>query len=139
MTYAISLPTTVDRGASDPLPLILALHPGGARSPYYGSGFMRSIVEPALRSWNAIIVAPDAPTRSWATDESDRAVIALIGQVMTQHAVDPERVLVTGRGPCLGPVSRGSGWVAVALGSLPQGTPISSLAPFRWLDLLTKA
>ena len=96
MTYAISLPTTVDSGASNPLPLILALHPGGARSPYYGSGFMRSIVEPALRSWNAIIVAPDAPTRSWATDESDRAVIALIGQVMTQHAVDPERVLVTG-------------------------------------------
>tara|TARA_B100001123_G_scaffold26623_2_gene28684 strand:+ start:12240 stop:13004 length:765 start_codon:yes stop_codon:yes gene_type:complete len=98
MTYAISLPTTTstDSGAIDPLPLILALHPGGARTPYYGSSFMQSIVEPAFRSWNAIIIAPDAPTRSWATDESDRAVIALIRQVMTQHAVDPERVLVTG-------------------------------------------
>lgn len=96
MTYAISLPTIVDSGATDPLPLILALHPGGARTPYYGSSFMRSIVEPALRSWNAIIIAPDAPTRSWATDESDRAVIALVRQVMTQHAVDPDRVLVTG-------------------------------------------
>ena len=96
MTYALSLPTAVGSGATDPLPLILALHPGGARTPYYGSGFMRSIVEPALCSWNAIIIAPDAPTRSWATDESDRAVIALVRQVMTQHAVDPERVLVTG-------------------------------------------
>jgi hypothetical protein len=52
MRYAISVPPGYD--ASNPRPLVLALHPGGGRTPYYGEGFMRQIAEPALRSWDAL-------------------------------------------------------------------------------------
>lgn len=101
MTYGISVPDNArdagkDSSSGDSVPLILALHPGGARTAYYGSSFMRSIVEPALRDWNAIIIAPDAPTRSWATDVSEGAVLALVEQVAARYAVDRDRVLVTG-------------------------------------------
>ena len=101
MTYGISVPPDArdlreDSSDGDPVPLILALHPGGARTAYYGSSFMRGIVEPALRDWNAIIIAPDAPTRSWATDVSEEAVLALVEQVAARYAVDRDRVLVTG-------------------------------------------
>lgn len=97
MTYGISVPDDAqDADGEHRLPLILALHPGGARTAYYGSSFMSGIVQPALSDWNAIIIAPDAPTRSWATDVSESAVLALIEQVADQYAVDRRRVLVTG-------------------------------------------
>ena len=100
ITYGISVPADArdagDDSGSSAVPLILALHPGGARTAYYGSSFMRGIVEPALRDWNAIIIAPDAPTRSWATELSERAVLALVEQVATRYSVDRDRILVTG-------------------------------------------
>jgi predicted peptidase len=79
----------------EPRPLVLVLHPGD-RGEYYGSSFMQAIVEPALRSWNAVMVAPDVPDRSWSTARSERAVLALIEHVRAQQPVDPARVLVTG-------------------------------------------
>ena len=91
MTYGLSVP----RG-DPPYPLILALHPGGERIAYYGTSFMQSIVQPAFRNWNAIIVAPDVPTRRWTSDVADRAVIALLEDVSARHAIDRTRVLVTG-------------------------------------------
>ena len=94
MRYAISLPEGI--GDGEPRPLVLALHPGGGRTPYYGGEFMRRIVGPALRDWNAIIVAPDAPTRAWTSDVAERAVIGLLGRVQETYAVDPDRILVTG-------------------------------------------
>jgi predicted peptidase len=57
---------------------------------------MMSIVEPALRSWGAVMVAPDVPDRSWATTRSERAVMTLLENVMVKHRIDPARVLVTG-------------------------------------------
>ena len=100
MTYGLSVPegaTEASAGSgSEPVSLVLALHPGGARTSYYGSSFMRSIVEPALHAWNAVIIAPDAPTRSWATDLSEEAVIALVEEVATRFAVNRDRILVTG-------------------------------------------
>lgn len=98
MTYGIYIPNGAPEvgGDGDPVPLILALHPGGARTAYYGSSFMRGIVEPALRNWNAIIIAPDAPTRSWATDVSEQAVLALVEEIAARYVVDRDRVLVTG-------------------------------------------
>ena len=100
ITYGISVPAGAraagDDGSGDAVPLILALHPGGPRTAYRGSSFMRSIVEPALRDWNAIIIAPDAPTRSWATELSERAVLTLIEEVASRYVVDPDRILVTG-------------------------------------------
>ena len=95
MRYAIAAPDGYDGPASDPRPLVLVLHPGG-RAPYYGSSFMQSIVEPGLREWGAVIVAPDVPDGSWATPRSEGAVLALIEHVIAQHAIDRSRVLVTG-------------------------------------------
>ena len=94
LPYAISVPVGYDRAAA-PRPLVVALHPGG-RAPYYGGSFMRSVVEPGLRSWGAIIVAPDVPDRSWATARSEQAILALVEHVLAEHAVDRTRVLVTG-------------------------------------------
>ncbi len=93
--YGISIPAGYDGSVDNERPLILALHPGG-RSPYYGSNFMQSIVEPALRSWEAVIVAPDVPTRSWANAESERAVLDLLEEVLGSYAIDHDRILVTG-------------------------------------------
>ena len=101
MTYGISLPADLAAaddtggGESEPRPLVLALHPGGS-APYYGSRFMQQIVEPGLRDWNAIIVAPDVPARRWNNEQSEQAVMALVEEVMATHTIDPDRILVTG-------------------------------------------
>lgn len=93
--YAVAVPDGYISSDADPRPLVVALHPGG-RSPYYGSSFMQTIVEPGLRSWGAVIVAPDVPDRSWATPRSERTLMELVHHVLGQHAIDRERVLVTG-------------------------------------------
>ena len=95
LRYAISLPAGYDATDGRLRPLVLALHPGG-HAPYYGSSFMQSIVEPGLRAWNAVMVAPDVPDRSWATPRSEQAVTALLEHVLAEHAIDRNRVLVTG-------------------------------------------
>ena len=94
MRYEIYLPVGIGDGA--PRALVIALHPGGGGTPYYGGEFMRGIVGRGLRDWNAIIVAPDAPTRAWTSDVADRAVMGLLEQVQETYAVDPDRILVTG-------------------------------------------
>ncbi len=95
MPYGIALPADDNENPDDPRPLVLALHPGGS-SPYYGSSFMRRVVEPALRPWRAIIVAPDVPAGRWSNERSEQAVLALLEDVMTNYSVDPRRILVTG-------------------------------------------
>jgi len=94
MLYALSVPRGDTEGR--PRPLILALHPGGERSPYRGSVFMRGVVAPALNSLGAIMVAPDCPTRSWSDPAAEQAVLALLDQIMAEHPVDRQRILVTG-------------------------------------------
>jgi predicted peptidase len=92
--YGLALPNGFEP-SGDPRPLVLSLHPG-ERGEYYGSSFMQGIVEPGLRAWGAIIVAPDAPDRTWATPRSERAVLALVEHIMAEYAIDRARVLVTG-------------------------------------------
>lgn len=93
MPYAIAIPRDLQEGEARPL--VLALHPGG-RAPYYGSRFMQRVIEPALRDWRSIMVAPDVPSRRWAEELSEQAVMALIENVMSSYAIDRSRVLVTG-------------------------------------------
>jgi predicted peptidase len=94
ITYGISVPANYDPGT--PRPLVLALHPGGERVAYQGSAFMRQIVLPALGDLDAIVVAPDAPARSWTDPVADRAVMALLEKVLGEYAIDRKRILVTG-------------------------------------------
>lgn len=92
--YGISVPDDYD--PRQPRPLVLALHPGGERRPYYGSAFMSGIVMPALKDLGAILIAPDCPTRAWTDPMAERAVMALLQSVMADYAVDRRRILVTG-------------------------------------------
>lgn len=92
--YGISVPADYKSGQARPL--VLALHPGGERTPYYGLSFMRGIVSPALRDLGAIIVAPDCPTRSWSDPMAEEAVMALLEKVLADYAIDRRRILVTG-------------------------------------------
>ena len=92
--YGISIPAGYT--SREPRPLVLALHPGGGGTPYYGLSFMRGIVSPALKDLDAIIVAPDCPARNWSDPMAERAVMALLETVMRDYAVDRRRILVTG-------------------------------------------
>lgn len=96
MLYGLSVPPGYN--AREPRPLVVALHPGGPRTPYYGLSFMRGIVSPALRDLGAIMIAPDCPStaRSWSDPEAERAVLALIESVRKEYAIDARRILVTG-------------------------------------------
>src|SRR5215203_3416839 len=94
MLYAISLPK--DLSPASPRPVVLALHSGGERMRYYGEAYAKLLVAPALERLRPIIIAPDCPTQSWADPLADRAVMALVEQVMREYPVDARRVLVTG-------------------------------------------
>jgi predicted peptidase len=92
--YGISIPNRFDPKV--PRPLIVALHPGGARMRYYGAAFTRQVVAPALNSLDPIIVAPDCPARGWTDAPAERAVLELIEYMMRNYAIDRRRILVIG-------------------------------------------
>jgi predicted peptidase len=90
--YAISLP----EGKLSSRPLVLSLHPGGHGAPYYGEGFLIGLIEPALRELRPILVAPDCPSSSWTTSESEEAVLALLDLVSETYDVNEDQIAVTG-------------------------------------------
>jgi len=94
MRYGLSVPG--DYSASRPRPLVLALHPGGGGSPYYGDGFLRSIFLPGLRDLAPIMIAPDVPGRAWTDPRAEQAVLALVAAMRKEFAVDPRRIAVVG-------------------------------------------
>ena len=66
--YVDNINTPDNHDPGQPRPLVLALHPGGEKTPYYGAQFMRSLFLPGLRELNPIMVARTArrapgPTR----------------------------------------------------------------------------
>ena len=85
-----------DYSASSPRPLVIALHPGGGGTPYYGDRFMRTIVLPGLRDSGPIMIAPDGPTRAWTDPQAEQAVMALIAAVRDEFAIDRRRIAVVG-------------------------------------------
>lgn len=92
--YGISIPRDYDPG--HPRPLVLALHPGGGRTPYYGVQYMANIFLPGLRRLDPIMVAPDCPTAAWSDPAAEKAVMSLIDKVRGEYAVDPRRIVVVG-------------------------------------------
>jgi cyclophilin family peptidyl-prolyl cis-trans isomerase/dienelactone hydrolase len=90
--YGLSLPGSLKAGA----PLVLALHYAGHGAPYYGKVMLENLIEPALRELDAVIVAPDCPSSSWSTAESEEAVLALLALAAETYRTDPERVVLTG-------------------------------------------
>lgn len=94
MLYAISIPKNFD--PQRPAPLVLVLHSGGERMQYYGSAFMRLLVEPALGQLDAIMIAPDCPTAAWTDRAAEDAVMALVRDTLDRYTIDRRRILVTG-------------------------------------------
>ena len=92
--YAVSVPDGYD--PAKPAPLVLVLHPGGERVPYYGAEFTRRVVEPALRQLRPIMIAPDCPTAAWSDAGADKTVMTLINDAIGAYAIDRKRVLVVG-------------------------------------------
>jgi predicted peptidase len=92
--YAVSVPDGYD--PAKPAPLVLVLHPGGERVPYYGAEFTRRMVEPALRQLRPIMIAPDCPTAAWSDAGADKTVMTLINDAIGAYAIDRKRVLVVG-------------------------------------------
>ena len=92
--YTISIPKAVS--SSKDIPLVIALHYGGTVTPFYGGGYLRLLVEPALKDLNAIIVAPDCPGRGWIDPNSEKAVLALLSAIKENYRIDTTRVLITG-------------------------------------------
>src|SRR5579864_3250063 len=94
LLYGRAVPGDYD--PQQPRPLVLALHPGGEKTPYYGAQYMRSVFLPGLRSLDPIMVAPDCPTRAWSDPAAENAVMALIENVLTEYSIDRRRILVVG-------------------------------------------
>src|SRR5688572_27935083 len=92
--YGVALPGDCDR--SSPRPLVLALHPGGTRTLYYGDRYMRTVFLPGLRELGAIMIAPDCPTPAWTEPQAEQAVMSLVGAMLEEFAIDRRRILVTG-------------------------------------------
>ena len=92
--YGLAVPGDYD--VSRPRPLVVALHPGGGGTPFYGDGFMRSIFLPGLGELTPIMIAPDAPGGSWTDSRAEQAVMALVTAVFGEFAIDQRRVLVVG-------------------------------------------
>jgi predicted peptidase len=92
--FGVSVPEGY--ASSTPAPLVLVLHPGGPRVPYYGAQFMRDIVEPALRQLRAIMIAPDCVGRDWADAACEKPVMSLIADAKRDYNIDRTRVLVVG-------------------------------------------
>jgi len=77
-------------------PLVMALHYKGKMIPFFSWGFMRVLVEPGLKGLNAIIVAPDCPVRSWATQQAETAVLQLMDHIKKNYRINKKKVLLTG-------------------------------------------
>jgi predicted peptidase len=94
LRYTIAIPEEYD--GERPHPLILALHYGGPVTPFYGKGFLVSLVEPALRELGAIIVAPDSAAGDWANPSSEANVLALLDAIQATYHIDQRQTLITG-------------------------------------------
>jgi predicted peptidase len=92
--YGLAVPP--DYSAPSPRPLVIALHPGGGGTPYYGDQYLRTIFAPGLRELGAITIAPDCPTRAWTEAQAEQAVMSLIAAVRDEFAIDRRRIVVVG-------------------------------------------
>jgi predicted peptidase len=92
--YGLAVPG--DYRASSPRPLVIALHPGGGGTPYYGDQYMRNIFVPGLQELGAITIAPDCPTRAWTDPQAEQAVLSLIDAVRGEFSIDRRRIAVVG-------------------------------------------
>ena len=78
------------------LPVILCLHFGGQPTEFYGGRFLGLIPLPGFGSLSAILVAPTAHQRGWATPTGEAAAFAALAEVEQHLTVDTRRRVVMG-------------------------------------------
>lgn len=94
IVYTLSLPAGFE--PETPRPLVIALHYAGMNHTHYGRGILTDLVEPGLRSLDAVIAAPDSPRGGWSDGEAESLVIDLLDFLTEHYRVDPHRVVLTG-------------------------------------------
>jgi predicted peptidase len=92
--YAVALPPGYDPARSRPL--VVALHPGGTVTPFFGDRYMRDIFYPGLRDMEPIMLAPDCPARAWTDPRAEALVLSLVTKVIDEFAIDRRRIAVVG-------------------------------------------
>ncbi len=92
--YTIAIPEhyTGDQAA----PLVVALHWGGTIRAFYGREMLEYLIEPALSSLDAILVAPDCQHGNWTNVHSQAAVVRLLATLHESYHLDDRRTLITG-------------------------------------------
>ena len=93
LRYVISIPQNYS--ASNPVPLVLALHYGGSPNGA-AQGVLLTLVQPALADLGAIIIAPESLGGAWNTANNERGVNALLEAVQATYRIDPKKIAVTG-------------------------------------------
>ena len=92
--YTLRIPAGYDGDTA--LPVILCLHFGGQPTEFYGGRFLGLIPVPGLGSLSAILVAPTAHQRGWATPTGEAAAFAALAEVEQHLMVDTRRRVVMG-------------------------------------------
>ena len=92
--YTLRIPAGYDGDTA--LPVILCLHFGGQPTEFYGGRFLGLIPVPGLGSLSAILVAPTAHQRGWATPTGEAAAFAALAEVEQHLTVDTRRRVVMG-------------------------------------------
>ena len=92
--YTVILPDCYDGKRF--LPLVVGLHYGGHGFPYYGEIFLKDIIEPAFKSLDAILIAPDCPAEDWTQDESVAYIHELLHFIFDKYPIDRTKILLTG-------------------------------------------
>jgi poly(3-hydroxybutyrate) depolymerase len=97
LRYLLYLPESYSRQKGQKWPLLLFLHGAGERGN--DLNLVKKHGPPKLmeqgKEFPFIVVAPQCPSESWWTEELD-ALAALLDEVQSRYAVDPDRVYLTG-------------------------------------------
>ena len=93
LLYTLSVPKIE---ANEKVPLVVALHFAGEMEDHFAENYLRYLVEPGLRSLDAIIFAPDAPKGNWSDQISEEVIIQFLDAATEAWPIDPEKIIITG-------------------------------------------
>jgi predicted peptidase len=89
--FTLSLPEAMASA-----PLVVVLHYAGQPTRFYGRPLLTGLIEPALRSLDAVFVAPESLGGQWHEEANEVFVIGLIKQLTALYPIAADRIVVTG-------------------------------------------
>lgn len=94
LRYTINIPRKYD--LAKPLPLVIALHFDDPPTPFCGERVITQLCGPAFRPLPAIIVAPDAISGDWTSEENEQIVLSTYDHIVENYNIDKKKTLLTG-------------------------------------------